>query len=270
MRNAPYPQLPLANICKAACIAAATALGLVSGPVEATAIYSSAAASTFTLTPIDPVTSISDHLPSTPTTTAGTGVASIDTFTASADGVHPATISSAVSGSAVAPPSSSSMAEAQRGHVFVVPRMSSSGPLPSVTMSFRFDISWATHLSADNPAAEFASGGAFFGISGFEAGIDSIVLDAGMPGTIVTVGDLTRWEYNPRYSTSGGSPVDEVHADVITGMITVESGRIGEFSVITDAAGLAAARPVPIPPSWTLLPLGLLAWRLPPRSRRQR
>jgi len=243
------------------------------GSAHATAIYSSAARSTFTLDPVGPVSTITDHAPFTGT--SGTGLASIDTFAASGSGtpsdpgVYPVTVDSKVSGSAVAPPDSSSSAEAKRGHVFVVPRVSSTGPLPTVTMRFAFEIAWETHLAIDLPGSEFARGGAFFAISGFEDGIDSIVLDTGMPGAVVTLPSGEHaWQYSPMYDTAGGSPVDEVHSTTVTGFITVLAGMVGEFSVITDTAGFAGARVVPEPATSLLLALPLVWFIWTARRRR--
>jgi hypothetical protein len=241
--------------------AVALCVGLV-GPAGATAIYSSAAGSTFTLIPFESVSSITDHAPFTSTSTTGIGAAAIGTFTASGLGVHPATIESSVSGSAAAPPTSSSFAEAKRGHVFVIPRITAEGPLPTLVVGFSFEIHWETHLAVGVPGSEFATGGAFFAISGFEEGIDAIALDPGMPGSLVLHGAELAWEYNPNYGT-GLAPVDEIHSTIITGSITVLSGMVGEFSVITDTAGFAGARAVSAPMSILLLAPSLvwLAWR---------
>lgn len=239
----------------------------LSAPVLAIAVYSSEARSIFTLTPVAPVTAIVDHAPFTSTATLGDATASIDLFAASPAGVHPATIASKVSGSATAPPPglSSSFAAAQRGHVFDVPRVSAAGPLPTVTMSFVFEISWETHLAITRVGAEFAAGGAFFGISGFEAGIDSIALDPGMPGEIVVFPDgSTGWRFNPNYLEFDGSPVDELHSLRVTGSITVLSGMVGEFSVITDVAGRAIS--VPEPTGLALLAIAWIALRSVSRS----
>jgi hypothetical protein len=140
--------------------------------------------------------------------------------------------------------------------------VSAEGPLPTLVLRFTFEIDWETHLSIGSPGSEFALGGAFFAISGFEAGIDSIALDSGMPGAIVAHGSELAWEFNPSYAT-GATPVDEIHSLVVTGSITVLSGMVGEFSVITDTAGFAGARPVPGPMSLLLASPAFvwLAWR---------
>lgn len=239
---------------------------LLGGPAFAAATYSAAATSTFTLTPVAPVSTIVDHLPFTSTTVAGGAVASIDTFSASGAGVHPATIDSKVSGAAAAPPDSLSMAEAKRGHVFEVPRVDAAGALPLVTLAFSFEIFWDVHLALTLPGSEFAAGGAYFAISGFEPGIDSIVLDAGMPGAIVPDGPGFRWEFNPSYFTFGGA-VDSTTSTVVTGLITVEAGTVGEFSVITDVAGRALAFQVAAPSTAWTIGFGLLVLLVPVRGR---
>lgn len=242
-------------------VAAFAACACLGGPVWATAVYSSAARSTFTLTPDGPVSSVTDHLPFTATSTVGTATAVVDTFDASGVDVKIATISSKVSGSAAAPPPSfsSSFAEAKRGHVFVVPRVSAAGPLSTVTMAFSFEISWETHLAITRLGSEFAAGGAFFGISGFEAGIDSIVfgdLGASLFDEVTFPDGSTGWGYNPNYIEFDGSPVDEFHSLTITGAITVLAGKVGSFSVITDVAGRAVS--VPEPTSLALLAAALI------------
>jgi hypothetical protein len=46
---------------------------------------------------------------------------------------------------------------------------------------------------------------------------------------------------------------------VVTGTITVLADQVGQFSVITDAAGRAGARVLPEPPMVALLTLALVA-----------
>lgn len=241
------------------------AAAAVAGGASATAVYSSAASSTFTfngLGPgIAPLTHIVENMPSTTTSITGTATASVDSVLVSGEDVHPVTIASAVSGSATAAPASTSSAAAQRGHVIEIDRRgSSTDPLPEVTLRFSLAISWDVHLSVDLPFFEHSRGGAYFAISGFEDGIDSLSIDGDMPGEVVLGdGDKWRWQLNPRYFTSmadvdfAGPPL------IITGSITVASGKVGAFSVITDASGSAEARPLPVPSPGTLaLALGAL------------
>lgn len=243
-------------------------LTAVSARAWGTAVYATVVSSSFIFGDPGAITSVTDHAPTTTLVpTFGDATASIVTFVASADGVKTATVDSAVAGSANAPPTSLSNAAAQRGHVYVVPRVSGTDPLPEIIVPFTFTISWSVHLAIDHPDLEFASGGAFFGISGFEEGIDSITLDAGMPGEVAVVDGKLGWRFNPRYELVGPGPgpmtLDEPHSTIVTGTIKVFSGMVGEFSVITDTAGRAGAR-VPEPASWSLVLLPLLAcsaWR---------
>jgi hypothetical protein len=236
-------------------LVAAVVVLVAAGPARSTAVYASAAKSTFTLSSIGVVTSIVDHAPSDITSSTGAATALIDLAISSPDGVHPAMIDSKVSGTAAAPPLSMSMAAAQRGHVFVIDRTDSVG----VTLTFSLAIEWATHLSVDLPGLEFAGGGAYFAISGFEDFIDSITIDPGMPGELVKDGDQWRWDYNPGIEHFGPGSTESIGATVVTGTITVLADQVGQFSVITDAAGRAGARVLPEPPMVALLTLALVA-----------
>lgn len=230
------------------------------GLAWSTATYSSHATSKFALTPFEPVTTIITPALVAPVITVGNATAGVVSSISFPGFAVPSVIDSTVFGSAAFAPDSLSIAEAQRGRIFVVPRVTPAGPLDTVTMRFSFEISWDTDLAITRPGLEFAAGGAFFGISGFEAGIDSITLDAGMPGEIVTFLDgSTGWQFNPSYVEFDGSPVDESHLMVVTGTIIVLSGMVGEFSVITDVAGRAVS--VPLAPSWLLVLPALLLVR---------
>lgn len=236
------------------------------GAASATAIYSSATKSTFTLlglapTSLAPVTDIKENLPASPTMTIGTATATIDYALLSGADAHPLSIDSKVSGSASAPPTSSSSAAALRGHLIEIDRGTPDDPLPRVTLDFMFEIAWEVHLAVDMPTLESAAGGAYFAIAGFEDGIDSISISPGMPGEVVIGADgKWRWEFNPSYFTTMAD-VDVTAGLVVTGSITVEAGTVGAFSVITDAAGRADARPLPAPGS--LLLVGMLLALMP-------
>ncbi len=234
-----------------------TALSLLAawGAASAAAVYSSASASTFTLIS-PPGFTVTDHLPSSSSAVSGNATAAIGTHLRSPDGVHPATVANAVSGSAAYAPDSTSFAEVKSGHHFLVPRIDGRGdPLPTVVIPFTFEISWDVDLSITRPGYEFAGGGAYFALAGFREGVTVLTLDPGFPGHLVsgTFPDGSNgWEFNPSYIEFDDSPVDELHALTVSGTITVFSGFIGAFSVITDAAGRAVSVPLPAT-VWLLL-----------------
>ncbi|WP_173133244.1 PEP-CTERM sorting domain-containing protein [Pseudaquabacterium terrae] len=246
----------------AACLLAGIGVLFSTSPASAAAVYTSSARSTFTLI-APPGFTVTDHLPSTSTVATGTATAAVTKHLRSADGIHPATVDAGVTGSATYPPDSSSMAAVQSGHHFIVPRVDADGPLPTVEIDFIYEIFWETDLSITRPGFEFASGGAYFALSGFRDGITELTLDAGFPGSIVTgtfPDGSDGWEFNPKYVEFDGSPVHESHSLTITGTITVFSGRFGAFSVITDAAGSAVSIPEPST-AWLLIAALPLFWR---------
>ena len=186
----------------------------------------------------------------------GNAAASIVKHERSFDGLLPATVTGAVSGWAAFAPDSFSFAEVKSGHHFLVTRVDDGGPLSTVVLPFSFTIAWNVDLSITTLGTEFAAGGAYFALSGFRDGIAELDLDGEFPGAVVTgtfPDGSNGWEFNPNYFEFDGSPVDESHEMTIT----VFSGHIGAFSVITDAAGRAAS--IPLPASAWLLLAGLLA-----------
>lgn len=226
------------------------------GVASATALFSSDVRSTFTITPTGPVTDIRINTPSSP----ATGNGGVDVDIVSAAGVHPVEVHSRVSGSAGAATPLSSRAAALRGHLVEIDRATPPPPdaPPDVTVDFLFEVFWSFSLSVDLPFLEMADAGAYFAIAGFEAGETLVVLEG--PGAYGVGADgKLLWEFNPFAAILSGSAAPSGSA-AIRGTITVDSGVLGAFSVITDAAGSATARPLAEPAGWALLlpaPLGL-------------
>ncbi len=239
-------------------LAVLLSLLVFAGNASAAAVFSSEVRSRFTITPSGPVTDIRINTPFTPL--SGNGSVGIDAV--SGGDVHPVEVHSKVSGSASASPPLSSSAAALRGHLVEIDRATPPPPdsPPTVTLEFLFEVFWDFELSVDLPFLELADAGAYFAIAGFEAG-ETLTVVSG-PGAFGVGGDgKLLWEFDPFTSIMfGASSVSD--SAVIRGTITVDSGVLGAFSVITDAAGSARARPLPQPAGWALVLLGLggLAW----------
>ncbi|MFN0163738.1 MAG: PEP-CTERM sorting domain-containing protein [Burkholderiales bacterium] len=110
---------------------------------------------------------------------------------------------------------------------------------------FAFVFSWDVLLSADDPARDFASAGAFFALSGFEAGIDAVDIDGDGLGSLTDPFLSSAYIFNPTYTTLGGGTGGSGTLMSVTGVIIVRAESIGEFSVITDATGRAFHLPEP-------------------------
>ncbi|MFN0186253.1 MAG: hypothetical protein ACKVQR_20760 [Aquabacterium sp.] len=245
-------------------LAAMVSLLAWAGAASATAVFSSEVRSKFTISPFGPVTDIKINTPFTPLT--GNGGVDIDVV--SGDGVHPIEVHTKVSGSATAPPASSSSAKALRGHLVEIDRATPPPPdsPPTVTVEFLFEVFWDFDLSVDMPFLESAEAGAYFAIAGFEAG-ETLTVTSG-PGAygIAPDGKLL-WAFDPFSSIMFGA-LSPSGSAVIRGTITVDSGVRGAFSVITDSAGAASARPLPAPGGLALTGVALLML-LPVRRRRR-
>jgi hypothetical protein len=238
-------------------LAAPLLLLVCAGTASATAVFSSEVRSSFTITPFGPVTDIRINTPFSPFT----GNGGVDTDVVSGADVHPVEVHSKVSGSASASTTLSSSAAALRGHLVEIDRATPPPPdsPPTVTVEFLFEVFWGFDLSVGMPFLELADAGAYFAIAGFEAGETLTVLSG--PGAYGVGGDgKLLWEFDPFTSIMSGSTSISGSAE-IRGTITVDSGVVGAFSVITDSAGSASARPLPEPAGWALvvLALGLLA-----------
>ncbi len=226
----------------------------------ATAVFSSDVRSKFTITSLP--THITDIKINTPFSRI-TGDGSVDTDIVSGADVHPVEVHSKVSGSASASTHLASSAAALRGHLVEIDRATPPPPdsPPTVTVEFLFEVFWTFDLAVGMPFLESADAGAYFAIAGFEDGETLAVLSG--PGAYGVGGDGNLlWEFDPFASIMFGAASVSGSAE-IRGTITVDSGVVGAFSVITDAAGSAHARPVPEPAGWVLvaLALGLLATR---------
>ncbi|MBL8383955.1 MAG: PEP-CTERM sorting domain-containing protein [Burkholderiales bacterium] len=175
--------------------------------------------------------------------TGGTGVALHLTDLITADGTfasYKRVIT--ISGSASAPPDSHASSNRMTGHLFTIDNHRTD----PVDIPFVFSMAWTVLVSADDPANESASSGAFFSI----AGIDTEELFIG--GLKVT-----DFEHEIGLSTTSGS--GGVMSDLmILGTLHLTPGR-HMFSVITDAAGRATASTVPEPATLLLVAFGALA-----------
>lgn len=231
---------------------------------SATAVFSSELKSKFTVLPAGPITDIAINTPFSPL--SGNGV--IDTDSVSAADAHPVEIHSAVSGSASAFTHLSSSAAALRGHLVEIDRATPPPPFapPSVTVEFVFEVFWSFDLSVDMPGLEMADAGAYFALAGFEPGETLSVLSG--PGAYGVGADgKLLWAFDPFSAIASGSFSTSGSAE-IRGTITVDSGVVGAFSVISDSAGSAKTRPLAEPGGGALLGLafGVLAWLRRPRS----
>ena len=238
-------------------LAALLSLLVCASAASASAVFSSDVRSRFTITPFGPVTDIRINTPFSPLT----GNGSVDTDVVSGGDVHPVEVHAKVSGSASASTTLASSAAALRGHLVEIDRATPPPPdsPPTVTVEFLFEIFWDFDLSVDMPFLELADAGAYFAIAGFEAGETLTVLSG--PGAYGVGGDgKLLWEFDPFTSIMSGVASTSGSAE-IRGTITVDSGVVGAFSVITDSAGSASAQPVPEPAGWALvvLALGVLA-----------
>ena len=221
-------------------IVALVSLAMVAQSAAATATYGTGASSTFFFGGGGIIVEVGSDVGSK--FEVGTGSAGY-IADVSADGVRPATISEGVAGSASSPPTSFATSTYMAGHVF---RIDNSLGLTAITIPFEFSYSWITEISADDPSREFASSGAFFGISGFEGGIDAIDIDGDGFGFLTDVPGTSAYLFNPTYATSlGETGSGGILTSGVTGVIKVEAGEIGAFSVITDSTGRAFSIPEP-------------------------
>ncbi|MBL8379070.1 MAG: PEP-CTERM sorting domain-containing protein [Burkholderiales bacterium] len=141
------------------------------------------------------------------------------------------------------------------GHVIRINNEGGPGPdTTDIRIAFGFSFSWDVDLSADDPMRDFASAGAFFALSGFEAGIDAIDIDGDGLGPLTDPFMSSAYIFNPTYTTLGGGTGGS-GTITIGGFIIVRAESIGEFSVITDATGRAFH--IPEPGSMLLVGLAL-------------
>lgn len=245
----------------------ATLLSLLActGVASATAVFSSEVRSRFTITPADPVTDVRINTPSSPLT----GNGSVDIDVVSGGDVQPVEVHSKVSGSADASTPLLSRAAALRGHLVEIDRATPPPPdaPPAVTVSFLFEVFWDFDLAVDLPFLERADAGGYFAIAGFETG-ETLTVMSGPGAYGVGPDGKLLWEFDPFTAIMSGATSTSGSAE-IRGTITVDSGVLGAFSVITDSAGSATARPLPEPAGWPLvvLAVGWLASRARARGK---
>ena len=236
-------------------IAAASAfLFAASSPALATAVYSTLATSEFRIGRANFV-DINSTMGSK--TEVGTGSA-VFFGGLSGLGTLPATITVGVSGSASALPDSSATSTYMAGHVIRIDNLDRVGSARTTRLSIPFELrmTWSIAASVDDMFREFSSAGVFFGISGFELGIDAInITGDGLDELTDTPGN-SAFVFNP-FVTSFGPTSSSGTSVLVAGVIIVEANSIGEFSVITDTTGRAFA--VPEPASTMLLTVALVA-----------
>ena len=220
--------------------AALLLLSLTAIPAHAAAIYTTVVSSTFGIGGATVVAGPSGLLP--PVTT-GAGTAGGGGMV-SPGGVFPAAIGIGVTGTApfaISTASSTYMAS----HLITI---DNSAGLTALIRAFTFEYSWTVTLGAGPAASEFASGGAFFHITGID---NEILTIAGIP--------VAEYLLNPTYTTLTGT--GGAGGGLVTGSIIVPAGVLSIFSVITDTSGFAAVT-VPEPGSAVLLSLGCIALAL--------
>lgn len=184
----------------------------------------------------------------------GTGVAT-SSGVLTPGGTLPASRTVSSSGSTTAPPNSFASSDYMTGHVFT---FDNSAGLTPATIAFAFSYSWAVAIGADTPGLDFASGGAFFHITGID---NETLLIGGVP--------VAEFLFHPVALTSLGE-IGTVGAGLTEGFIVVPAGEISVFSVITDTAGSAASSTVPEPSTALLGLLGLAGIGLAHFRRRHR
>ena len=153
------------------------------------------------------------------------------------------------------------------GHVIRIDNLDPVGGPPTTTrlsIPFELRMTWSIAASVDDMFREFSSAGVFFGISGFEPGIDAIDITGDLFGPLTDTPGTSAFVFNP-FVTSFGPTSSSGTSVLVAGDIIVEANSIGAFSVITDTTGRAFA--VPEPASTMLLTVALVAaWA----SRRRR
>lgn len=229
--------------------------------VHATLIYNADASSNFTLVSSGGMVISAEPGSVAPmSTTTGSGIASIDADFQSIIALTPFMVGdsliqlSEVSGSAGAASGSSS---ASSMNDFLITLDNSLG-LTDAIAEFTFTYSWLVELTQTDPiGAAFESGfaSAFFHLDGFSpSGAETLAVSSG--GGIVPMMDYLD---NPIVSFDF-SDLDAMSVlsgtTTISAFVTVPTGSIDQFSVITDATGGAVR--IPEPASLMVLALGIV------------
>ena len=238
----------------------AAAICLVSAPAWSAALYMTHAESLFAIGTADGV-EVNSNTGSKMEIGAASAFHYTDFITGS--GVRPVEKSINIGGLASGPETSLASSTRMTGHVIEIDNLDRPGVFTDdIRVHFDFIFLWSVALSADSPAADFASSGAFFGISGFEPGIDAIDIDGDGLGALTDFPGGSAYLFNPTYTTLGGG-TGGVGTMSVSGDIIVHANRVGAFSVITDSTGLAFH--VPEPGSLLLVGLALLCMSAAPR-----
>ncbi|HHM05590.1 MAG TPA: hypothetical protein ENJ19_07590 [Gammaproteobacteria bacterium] len=225
---------------------------------HALVVYNSDADSTFTLIDAAGMSVTAETGTEVPaSSTSGTGTASVDADSQTPSGLFLMTAgdslvqSSAVSGSADAPFGSSDATVLNSALI----TLDNSLGLTDATAVFTFSYSWLAELTKTDVLLEAGHASPFFHLTGFApSGAETLAIDTGSGPTAVS-----DWLVNPAIAlTLGGTATSDSSSGsaTVTALVTVPSGSIDSFSVVTDSSGSALHQSIPEPDIALLLLAG--------------